>query len=67
MPILIFQGAIILSLMVARSFSKSALTTVAVCWSVFTLIMVFMPWLMVLQLAVIWGAYTVISPKDDVK
>jgi len=67
MPIIIFQVAIILSLVVARGFSKKALTTVAVCWSVFTLIMVFMPWLMILQLAIIWGTYAVISPKDQAK
>lgn len=67
MPILIFQAAIVISLIMASRFSKGALKTVAVCWSAFTLIMVFMPWLMVIQLAVIWGAYVVITPKAQIK
>jgi hypothetical protein len=24
-----------------------------------------MPWLMIIQLVVIWGAYAIIAPKDD--
>ena len=64
MPILFFQAMIIASLVIARFVAKDKMIFVAGGWSLFTLIMVFMPWLMVLQLAVIWGSYAILYPKD---
>lgn len=64
MPILIFQAFIIATLLVARVVSPRAMTVAAIVWSGFTLIMVFMPWLMMLQLAVIWISYSMLAPKS---
>jgi len=55
MPILIFQAVIVLTIVVGAMRSRPAATIVSVAWSLFTLVMVFMPWLMILQLGVIWG------------
>lgn len=63
MPILIFQAFIIGTLLAARLFSPRAMTAVAIGWSIFTLIMVFMPWLMAIQLGVIWGGYSMLRPS----
>lgn len=65
MPVIFFQAMIIASLVIARIFAKDKLILVAGGWSVFTFFMVFMPWLMILQLAVIWITYAVVSPKDE--
>jgi isoprenylcysteine carboxyl methyltransferase (ICMT) family protein YpbQ len=55
MPVILFQLVVILSIVIAGRRSRSSATAMCVIWSVFTLIMVFMPWLMILQLGVIWG------------
>ncbi len=55
MPVLVFQLVIIGSIVLAGLHSHRAVTTIAIAWSIFTLIMVFMPWLMILQLTIIWG------------
>lgn len=57
MPVLFFQAFIVGSIFFVKKVSPRQLPHVAVAWSCFTLIMVFMPWLMALQLAVIWGAF----------
>jgi hypothetical protein len=63
MPILMFQAFLVATLLIARMISPRGLKVVAIGWSAFTLIMVFMPWLMALQLAVIWGCYALLRPK----
>lgn len=63
MPVIAFQAFVVATLMIARLVSPGALKVTAICWSAFTLIMVFMPWLMGLQLVVIWGAYLLIAPR----
>ena len=65
MSILFCQAMIIVSMLITRAFAKDKLILVAGGWSVFTFFMVFMPWLMIVQLLVIWGAYAIIAPKDD--
>lgn len=55
MPVLVFQIVIIGSIVLAGLRSNHAATAMAIAWSIFTLIMVFMPWLMILQLAIIRG------------
>lgn len=59
MPImvLVFQAFVIATIVAARIHSRGAATVAALGWSATTLILVFMPWLMALQLAVVWGTY----------
>ena len=63
MPILLFQALIIATLIVTRAFSRKALTITAIIWSGFTLVMVFMPWLMGVQLAIIWITHSILLTK----
>ena len=56
--VLIFQAFVILTIGTARIHSRAAATIAAAGWSILTLILVFMPWLMILQLTVIWGSYS---------
>lgn len=62
--IIIFQLIIVISLIVTRIFYPKNLTTLAMGWSALTVIFVFMPWLMALQLLIIWGSFFLLSPKD---
>jgi len=55
--VLLFQAFVVATIVAARIHSRSAATVAAVGWSVTTLILVFMPWLMALQLTIVWGAY----------
>lgn len=66
MPImvLIYQIVIVATLAAARIHSRRASTAAALVWSATTLILVFMPWLMALQLAVIWGTKHVLSENE---
>lgn len=66
MPImvLIYQIVIVATLAAARIHSRRASTAAALVWSATTLILVFMPWLMALQLAVIWGTRHVLSENE---
>jgi len=63
MPVLLFQMLIVFTLVVARYTVPKAMVYLAGGWTLFSLIMIFMPWLMVLQISVIWGAYFLIRPK----
>lgn len=63
MPVLLFQMFIVLTLVVARYAAPKTMVYLASAWTLFSLIMVFMPWLMVLQLTVVWGSYFLIRPK----
>lgn len=70
--VLIFQAFVILTIATARVHSRTAATVAAAGWSAITLILVFMPWLMILQLSVIWGSYSwfyshpvIKLPKED--
>ena len=63
MPVLLFQIFIVFTLVVARQTIPKAMIYLAGAWTIFSLIMIFMPWLMILQLSIIWGAYFLIRPK----
>lgn len=63
MEILFYQGFIIATLVVVRVFSKNHLELACLVWSGFTLINLFWPPLIVLQLIVVWGTYSLIRPK----
>jgi hypothetical protein len=66
MAVIAFQIFIVLSMAVARAVSPKALRIAAIAWSVFTLVIVFATPLILLQLFVIWGAYSLLHPKDAV-
>lgn len=55
MMVLIYQAAIVGTLFLARLHSRKAAKIAALAWSITTLVLVFMPWLIVFQLGVIWG------------
>lgn len=63
MPVLLFQMFIVFTLVVARYTVPKAMVYLAGGWTIFSLIMIFMPWLMVLQISIIWGSYFLIRPK----
>lgn len=55
MGVIIFQLVIVGSLLYAAGRSRETLAAFTWAWTVLTFLLVFMPWLMVLQLAIIWG------------
>lgn len=55
MGVVLFQAVIVATIV----FAGQRRLPIVLGWSAFTLLMVFMPWLMVLQLAVIWATYVV--------
>lgn len=63
-PVLIFQALVIATILAARLHSRRASLIAALCWSTTTVILVFMPWLMALQLAVIWGSRHLFASND---
>lgn len=62
--VLAYQAAIVGTLFLARLHSKKAATIAALGWSTTTLVLVFMPWLIVLQLCVIWGTRQLLVSSD---
>lgn len=69
MPILVllYQILIVATLFLARLHSRKASTIAAVGWSATTLILLFMPWVMALQLVVIWGTRHWLSDKTQLE
>lgn len=65
MEVMAIQVVILASLCICRVFSPARLPILAAGWSVLTLVLVFMPWLMVLQLIVIWTTFSWLSPKQS--
>lgn len=57
MPVLLFQAFVVATILLSRMRSRRAATIACIAWSIFTLIMVFMPWLMILQLSIVWGTH----------
>lgn len=66
MPVLLFQMLIVLTLVIARYAFPKAMIYIATGWTAFSLIMIFMPWLMILQLSIIWSGYLLLRPKKSI-
>lgn len=64
MEIIAFQVFIVLSMAFARFVSPKALSISALAWSAATLILVFATPLILIQLLVIWGTYSLFAPKE---
>ncbi|GFZ86267.1 DarT ssDNA thymidine ADP-ribosyltransferase family protein [Sphingobium fuliginis] len=60
-----FQALIILTILVTRLIAKGKLLLLCGAWTVFTLVMVFATPLILLQLLVIWGTYSLVAPKES--
>jgi hypothetical protein len=67
MEILFYQGLIFTTLVLVRVFSAKHLEIACWIWTALTLINLFWPPLIVLQLFVIWGTYGLIKPKKPQK
>lgn len=69
MPIMVlmFQAIIVATIFAARLHSKRASIIAALCWSTTAIILIFMPWLMMLQLAVIWSSQVIFASKDSLE
>ena len=63
MEIIFYQGLIFTTLVLVRVFAKKYLEVACFVWTALTLINLFWPPLIVLQLIVVWGTYGVIRPK----
>lgn len=63
--VLAFQFVIFLSLLISRVFAKNLLVLLCVGWSALTLVLVQTPALMILQLAVVWGAYSLLKVRNE--
>lgn len=70
--VVVYQIAIVVTLLLARMHSRRAATIAALGWSTTTLVLVFMPWLILFQLGIIWGTRHLLAsserlelPKDD--
>jgi hypothetical protein len=70
--VVVYQLAIVVTLLLARIHSRKAATIAALGWSTTTLVLVFMPWLILFQLGVIWGTRHLLAsserlelPQDD--
>ena len=63
MEILFYQGLIFTTLVLVRVFSAKHLEIACFIWTALTLINLFWPPLIILQLFVIWGTYGLIKPK----
>lgn len=64
MGILVYQLLIVASLLVTRVVARPHLLTACLIWSALTLINVFWPPLLLLQLFVIWTTYGIIVPRE---
>lgn len=65
MAIFIYQIFIVATLIVLRIFGGKALLGGAMVWSCLTLVNVFFPPLIAVQLAVVWITYAVIAPRRE--
>lgn len=63
MEILFYQGLIFTTLVLVRIFSARHLEIACLIWTALTLINLFWPPLIIVQLFVIWGTYGLIRPK----
>ncbi|MBS4010554.1 MAG: DNA polymerase III subunit epsilon, partial [Roseovarius sp.] len=63
MEIIFYQGLVFVTLVLVRVFAKNYLEVACWVWTALTLINLFWPPLIVLQLIVVWGTYGVIRPK----
>jgi hypothetical protein len=58
--ILGWQVFIAISILIARFFSAKVMLVVAIVWTAFTFLMVFAPWLALVQLVTVWGAVSLL-------
>jgi len=63
--VLIYQGLIFTTLVLVRIISPKHLELACSIWTLLTLVNLFWPPLIVLQLLVVWGTYSVIRPKKS--
>mgnify|MGYP000197094044 CR=1 FL=1 len=63
MEILFYQGLIVITLLLVRAFARKYLELACFVWTVFSLVNLFWPPLLVLQLIIVWGTYSVIRSK----
>lgn len=66
MEVLFYQGLIVITLVFVRIIAPKYLQAACLIWTVLTLVNLFWPPLIVLQLFVVWGTYGVIRPKATV-
>jgi len=64
MAVIYYQIAIIASLIVVSAVSPKRLLLAALIWTGLTIINLFYPPLIIMQIAVIWGGYTVLKPRS---
>ncbi|MCP4261247.1 MAG: hypothetical protein GY774_27630 [Planctomycetes bacterium] len=57
MIVVVFQIAVFCSTVFFSLFGRRALYIITIFWSVWTVVEVFMPWLMLVQLLVLWGGF----------
>ena len=65
MEVLFYQGLIVVTLVLVRIISPKHLLVACVIWTVLTLVNLFWPPLILLQLIVVWGTYNFIKPKES--
>ncbi|MCJ7874568.1 DarT ssDNA thymidine ADP-ribosyltransferase family protein [Phaeobacter sp. J2-8] len=65
MAILYYQGFIVITLVIARCFGRNALMIFCMIWSALTVVNLFTPWLIVLQLAVVWTTHAILDRGAD--
>ena len=65
MEILFYQGLIFITLVLVRLFAPKYLEVACLVWTALTLVNLFWPPLIVLQLLVVWGTYAAIRPKES--
>lgn len=61
MEVIYYQALIIVTILVARAFTRTASVIACLLWSVFTAFNVFYPPLILIQLVVVWGTYLLSS------
>ncbi|MGD9664949.1 MAG: hypothetical protein AB7U34_07065, partial [Novosphingobium sp.] len=65
MEVIAFQAIIFASIAMTRLIFPQKLLAVCLAWTAFTLLLVFATPLIVLQLATIWGSYSLFNPDQD--
>lgn len=63
--ILFYQGLIFITLVIVRFFAPKYIEVACFVWTALTLLNLFWPPLIALQLLVVWGTYAAIRPKDS--
>jgi hypothetical protein len=63
MEILFYQAFIVFTIVFVRIFSKKSVGIACFIWTALTLFNLFWPPLIVLQLIVVWGTYSLVRPK----